>query len=74
MLRPISGFHTHQIWHQLIVEIGIMLLAQCNNTPLCKTSKINTNGTNERKSLKAALNDTEKYLRAGRQGFFFTLQ
>ena len=26
----------------------------------------------ERKSLKAALNDTEKYLRAGRQGFFYT--
>jgi len=25
-----------------------MLLAQCNNTPLCKTCKINTNGTNER--------------------------
>ena len=32
----------------LSTRMEIMLLAQCNNTPLCKTSKINTNGTNER--------------------------
>ena len=30
----------------LSTRMEIMLLAQCNNTPLCKTCKINSNGTN----------------------------